>query len=83
MATKDMKHQEAPLKLEDAMARLEQVVSALEKENTDLEDALRLYEEGVGLVALCRGRLEDAQRKIEVLKVSAEGELLREPFETA
>ncbi len=81
MATKKINENAETVKLEEAMERLAQVVTALEGENTDLEQALKLYEEGVKLVQLCQGKLEDARRTIEVLKVSPEGELLREDFE--
>lgn len=68
------------MRLEEAMGRLDEVVSALDRENTDLEEALRLYEEGVRLVALCNKKLADAKRTIEILKVNKEGEITREPF---
>ena len=68
------------MKLEDAMRRLALVVEALDRENTDLEESLRLYREGVALVGLCNRRLEDARRTVEILRVSGEGELFAEPF---
>ena len=68
------------LKLEDAMRRLDAVVSALDQENVELEEALRLYEEGVRLVAVCNQRLGDAERKIQMLRVNADGEIREEPF---
>ena len=68
------------MKLEDAMSRLDEVVAALDRENTDLEVALRLYEEGVRLVSFCHRKLEDAKRTIEILKITSEGELIKEPF---
>jgi exodeoxyribonuclease VII small subunit len=48
------------LKLEDAMRRLDEVVALLDRENVDLEESLRLYEEGVRLVAFCTAKLNDA-----------------------
>ena len=69
------------LKLEEALRRLDTVVSQLDRENTDLEEALRLYEEGVRLVALCNKKLADAERKIQFLKVTSDGEICEEPFE--
>ena len=68
-------------KLEDAMRRLDEVVAALDREKADLEEALRLYEEGVRLVAFCNRRLEDAQRTIQMLKINTEGEPCEVPFE--
>ena len=69
------------MKLEDAMRRLDEVVAALDRENTDLEEALKLYEEGVRLVSVCTRKLADARRTIEILKVTPEGEMIQEPFE--
>ena len=69
---------EESMKLADALARLDAVVAALDRENTDLEEALRLYEEGVRLVAICQGKLSEAERKIQMLKVTPDGELTEE-----
>ena len=68
------------IKLEEAMRRLDEVVALLDRENTDLEESLRLYEEGVRLVAICSAKLNDAERKIRILRVGADGEILEEPF---
>ena len=68
------------MKLAEALAGLEQIVSALDRENTDLEEALSLYEEGVRLVAICRGKLADAERKIQILRMTPEGEITEENF---
>ena len=63
------------LRLEDAMARIDQVVAAMDSDQIDLEQALKLYEEGVRLVKLCRDRLEDAERTVRMLRISPEGEM--------
>lgn len=78
MTTKAKKNErkiDETMKLEDAMARLDQVVAALDSEQTDLEKALDLYEEGVRLVRICQNRLEDAERTIRMLRISADGEM--------
>ncbi len=54
-------------KFEDGLQRLEQIVDELEKGNVPLEQALKLFEEGVKLSASCRGELEEAEGKVEVL----------------
>lgn len=74
------KIEEMDYTLEEAMRRLDEVAQALDRENPDLEQALRLYEEGVRLVAFCQKKLGDAERKIRMLKVNAEGELCETPF---
>jgi len=62
------------LDFEDAIGRLEEIVDDLESgraadADLDLERALALYEEGVGLVRACRDRLEDAEQRLERLDV--------------
>lgn len=76
MIEKDTKE----MKLEEAMKRLDEVVALLDREGTDLEESLRLYEEGVRLIALCTAKLNDAERKIHLLRVNADGEVCEEPF---
>ena len=63
------------LTLEEAMARLEKVVAELENEKLPLEDALKLYEEGVSIAARCAGELESAKRRIQILQQSKSGEI--------
>ena len=50
-------------KFEAAMARLEEIVHALEAGNLSLDDSLRVFEEGTGLLRLCTRRLEEAERR--------------------
>ena len=71
------------LKLEEALRRLDQVVKELDSENADLDKALKLYEEGVRLVRVCNAKLEVAERKIKVLRLSPDGEMTEEDFEAA
>jgi exodeoxyribonuclease VII small subunit len=71
------------LSVEDAMKRLEAVVEKLSGEGISLEDSLALYEEGVALVKVCNMRLADAERKINTLKMNANGEIKEVPFDTA
>ena len=71
---------EQPMKLEEAMRRLDEVVAALDSEQADLEEALKLYEEGVRLVRVCNERLQEAERTIRVLSVSGDGEITEEPM---
>ena len=67
------------MKLEDAMRRLDEVVSALDRESSDLEESLALYEEGMKLIRLCNGRLDAAEQRVEALRLTEEGAFL-EPF---
>ena len=63
------------LSLEEAMARLEEVVAQLENEKLPLDKSLKLYEEGVRLAARCAEELESAKRKIQILQSGSNGEI--------
>ena len=52
---------------EAALAELEAIVKKLEENDQTLESSLALYERGVQLSRFCHARLEDAERRIEVL----------------
>jgi exodeoxyribonuclease VII small subunit len=69
-------------RFEDCLQRLEQIVDELEKGNVPLEQALKLFEEGVGLSATCRKELEEAEGKVEIL-LKQNGRLQPEPYENA
>jgi exodeoxyribonuclease VII small subunit len=62
---------------EAAIAELETVVKTLEQGDLPLEQSLTLYERGVQLSRFCHARLEEAERRIEVL--SERGELKPAP----
>jgi exodeoxyribonuclease VII small subunit len=53
------------LSYEEALSELEQVVSALESEQSQLEDAIRLFERGQALAARCGVLLEAAELKVK------------------
>lgn len=52
---------------EAAIAELETIVKKLEEGDLALEASLQLYERGVHLSRFCHARLEEAERRIEVL----------------
>ena len=62
---------------EAAIAELESIVKKLEEGELSLEQSLALYERGVALSKFCHARLEDAERRIELL--SERGELRPAP----
>lgn len=66
---------------EAAMQRLDKITEELSREGVALEDALVLYEEGVALVRACNKRLEETERRIKVLQLSATGELTEEDLD--
>jgi exodeoxyribonuclease VII small subunit len=73
----------AEKKFEAAMARLEEIVQELEKGDVPLEQSLKLFEEGIKLSRICNKRLEEAERKVEILLKDKNGNITAEPFEEA
>ncbi|HYB62156.1 MAG TPA: exodeoxyribonuclease VII small subunit [Methylomirabilota bacterium] len=66
---------------EHSLARLEEIVRRLENANLSLDDAMKLFEEGVALSRDCQKQLEQAEGKVEILLKKAGGELTAQPFE--
>lgn len=71
MARKDPSDQ----KFESALEELEQVVEQLESGELSLEDSLSAFEKGVGLVRFCNQKLNEVEKKIEMLVKDKEGKL--------
>ncbi|MDD4099221.1 MAG: exodeoxyribonuclease VII small subunit [Lentisphaeria bacterium] len=65
----------AELKFEDALARLETIVSQLESGALSLEDSMAQFEEGMRLNKICSDKLAEAENKIEMLVKRADGSL--------
>lgn len=72
---------EAPtLTFEAALKRLEEVLEALEHGSLNLEEALKAFEEGVGLVRFCHGKLDEVERRVELLLKDNTGKFFTKPF---
>lgn len=67
---------------EESVARLEEIVKALDNGDIALDDALKLFEEGVRLAGDCSKQLTDAQGKLEHLTKKADGSMEAEPLDT-
>jgi exodeoxyribonuclease VII small subunit len=65
---------------EGSLKRLEEIVAQLEGNKLDLEQSLEIFEEGVKLVRFCASRLDEAERRIEILLADKEGRVQAEPF---
>jgi exodeoxyribonuclease VII small subunit len=61
-------------KFEDALEKLEQIVRRMEAGEMTLDESLKAFEEGIRLVRFLNARLDDAERRVEVLL--REGDLL-------
>jgi exodeoxyribonuclease VII small subunit len=53
---------------EEALAGLEEIASKLESGELGLDDSIKLFEKGIQLAAFCHKKLEEAERKIEILQ---------------
>jgi exodeoxyribonuclease VII small subunit len=74
-----MKQEKTELSFEEAMEKLETIVSRLENGDVPLEQAIELFQEGMRLSHLCGQKLEQVERKIEML-VEESGSLMKKPF---
>lgn len=70
---------EKDIKFEKAMARLEEIVEALEKGELSLEDSLKIFEEGIRLSQVCMSKLDEAEKRVEIL-MKDKGKTLLKPF---
>ncbi len=70
----------AEKKFEDALARLEEIVRELESGDLPLEQSLRMFEEGIKLSRICHKRLEDAERRVDMLLKDKAGTVVAQPF---
>ncbi len=61
-----------PMSLEEKLARLEEIVQALEREEVSLERSLALFEEGVALARALRRELEEGRLKVKQILEGAE-----------
>jgi exodeoxyribonuclease VII small subunit len=66
---------------ERSLSRLEEIVRKLESPQLSLDEAMKLFEEGVGLQRACHKQLEEAEARVEILLKKADGKMAAEPFE--
>ncbi len=66
---------------EEALKALEGIVARLESGEANLDESIRLFEEGMHLSAVCQKRLDEADRKIETLLRKPGGEVVSEAEE--
>ena len=73
-----MKDDVNPKDFEDALGKLEGIVKELEDGELSLEKSLARYEQGVRLARFCNSKLEEAEKRVEMLQTSDEGEPKRD-----
>lgn len=64
---------------EEALGKLEKLTAQLEEEGVGLEASLKKFDEGIKLAEFCNRKLDDAQKKVNIL-LKKEGDLISEPF---
>ena len=70
-----------PNDFEKSFQNLEKIVQRLESEEMPLDESLQLFEEGIRLSRFCHQRLEEVEKKIELILADAKGQPVTEPFE--
>jgi exodeoxyribonuclease VII small subunit len=66
---------------EKAFQDLEKIVQRLEGEELPLDESLQLFEQGIRLSRFCHQRLEEVEKKIELILADAKGQPVTEAFE--
>ncbi|MGQ0792660.1 MAG: exodeoxyribonuclease VII small subunit [Deltaproteobacteria bacterium] len=66
---------------EDSLSELREIIEKLENANTPLEESLGGFQRGVELISECRGKLDEARRKIAVLTEAPDGRIAEREFE--
>lgn len=69
------------IKFEDALQRLESIVEQLESGKVDLDESIKVFEEGNGLIKLCLEKLSQAEQKIKKVSQDSQGVVKLEEFE--
>ncbi|MCI0411673.1 exodeoxyribonuclease VII small subunit [bacterium] len=75
------KQEQDPVSFEAALKELEGIVKQLETGEAKLEESLQLFERGIRLSRFCSQKLEEAEKKIEMLVKDSRGEYTSVPFE--
>ena len=66
---------------EKSFQQLETIVRRLENEDLPLDDSLQLFEEGIRLSRFCHQRLEEVEKKIELILADAKGQPSTQAFD--
>lgn len=66
-------------KFEDALKKLEEILRKMEAGDLTLEESLRSFEEGIRLSRLCAEKLDEAERRVDIL-LKEDGKVVLKPF---
>ena len=70
-------------RFEDALNKLEKIVSQLEEGDISLEESLKLFEEGIRLSRICNQKLDEVEKRVEILIKDKEGVLKPQRFDAS
>jgi exodeoxyribonuclease VII small subunit len=76
-----MENKNSNISFEKALKRLEEIAASMERDDLTLEQSLEIFQEGMELAAVCHGKLEEAEKRINVLSKNKNGELLEEKLD--
>lgn len=65
---------------EKAMEQLEEIVQELESVDLPLEKAIKRFEEGVQLAKFCSGKLDETEKRINILLKDQNSQVVEQPF---
>ena len=69
------------MKFEDAIIKLENEVKKLESGNMSLDESIAAFEEAVKLIGICNKELEGAERRVRLLTETSDGTVTDAPFD--
>ena len=75
------KSKEKKKNFESALSCLEEIVQCLEDESLNLDDSIKKFEEGISLVRFCSKKLDESEKKIEILLKDKDGKIRLEKFD--
>ena len=67
-------------KFETSLKKLEEIVNKLESGDLSLDDSLKAFEEGVKNATLCAKKLNEAEKKVELLLKNKDGGFFKQEF---
>ncbi|MFW6149122.1 MAG: exodeoxyribonuclease VII small subunit [Atribacterota bacterium] len=76
----DKKKKAKEISFEDSLKKLEEIVEELEKGELSLDEALKLYEEGMEFSDKCMEKLNESKQKVEKITKEGNDKYHTEPF---
>ncbi len=67
-------------KFEEALKKLEELVKKMEAGDLTLDESLKAFEEGIRLIRFCTRKLDETERKVEILLRDEQGDMTAVPF---